>query len=290
MNSVVPPKNTFVTSAAVVSVLEDGVRICYLDKVDKVRKNADGSPLITNVVTFSDGQKCKIYGFDQLPVQFSPEDSGAETVFRVKSEGSDIIEFLPENEEGLEGRFVDFYRTNGVGTDPIPALAKKWNKDDPYEANVLQFCARFKIEGGSFDGKFVDGYFQFHKSGISKKEGHRPYEFVTFPKDTKGDVGIGFDVQPSGLTGQVWSDLVWGLLKYGGVIEGASIPFPEDGNPLPQIENKLQQANKLLKLNIHNGRVKEISSAKKLTVSIAKPAQTIERGIEPNTDTDPEIM
>ena len=273
MQSVVKPASTMVVSAALITILEEHkVRICYLDKFDMKKKNADGSPFRNKEVNFSDGTKCKIFGFDELPVVF-PDDTevGAEIVYRVKSDGGKIVEFLPENEDGLEARFVNFYRTNGEGTAPIPAPARKFREDSP---DILQFCGRFKFEGGSFDGKFVDGYFQFEKSGISKA-GNK-YTFTTFPKDEAGNVGIGFEVQPNGMTGQQWSDLVWGLLKHGGVTEGASIVMPEDGNPLPQIEQKLLQANKLLKLDIHNGYVSGISSAKKVQLSIAKPQPKVE--------------
>jgi hypothetical protein len=270
MQSVVKPASTIVTSAALITVLEDKqVRICYIDKFDSKNKNQDGSAIITKVVNFADGTKCKIFKFEELPVLF-PDDVevGAEIIYRVKSDGGTIVEFLPENEDGLDGRVVSFYRTNGENTPPIPAPAKKWREDAP---DVLQFCVKFKLEGGSFDGKFVDGYFQFEKTGISKKG--NPYTFTTFPKDENGNVGIGFEVLPNGTTGQEWSDKVWGLLKHGGVTDGAAIPMPEDNNPLFLIEQKLLQANKHLKLDVHNGYVSGISSPKKLTVTINKPVE-----------------
>lgn len=278
MQSVVKPASTIVTSAALITILEDKqVRICYLDKFDMKNKNPDGSPIISKVVNYSDGTKCKIFPFSELPVIF-PDDTevGAEVVYRVKSDGAKILEFLPENEEGLDGRFVSFYRTNGEGTAPIPAAARKFREDAP---DVLQFCARFELKGGSYDGKFVDGYFQMEKSGTSKK-GNK-YTFTTFPKDENGNVGIGFSVLPNGTTGQEWSDKVWGLLKHGGVTEGNAIPMPEDGNPLLLIEQKLQQANKPLKLDIHNGFVSAISSPKKLAMTINKPVETpkVETGV-----------
>jgi hypothetical protein len=280
IQSVTKPASTLVTSAALVTVLEDKqVRICYLDKFDKVLKNPDGSPKISREVNFSDGVKCKIFKFDELPVVF-PDDTevGAEIIFRVKSDDGKIVEFLPENEDGLGGKFVSFYRTNGEGTAPIPAAARKFREDAP---DVLQFCARFKLEGGSFDGKFVDGYFQFEKSGISKKG--NPYTFTTFPKDENGNVGVGFKILPNGATDSGdWSDKVWGLLKSGGVTEGASIPFPEDGNPLLAIEQKLLQASKHLKLDIHNGYVVGISSPKKLAVTINKVVEAPKSDDIPN--------
>jgi hypothetical protein len=282
MQSVVKPASTIVTSAALITVLEgQQVRICYLDKFDNKNKNQDGSPTVTKVVNFADGVKCKIFKFEELPVVF-PDDTevGAEVIYRVKSDGGKIVEFLPENEDGLDGKYVSFYRTNGEGTSPIPAAAHKFREDAP---DILQFCAKFRLEGGSFDGKFVDGYFQFEKTGVSKKG--NPYCFTTFPKDENGNVGIGFEVLPNGSTGQEWSDKVWGLLKHGGVIEGATIPMPEDGNPLPQIEQKLQQANKHLKLDIHNGYVSSISSPKKLAVTINKATETKVEAV-PATNSD----
>jgi hypothetical protein len=274
MQSVVKPASTLVTSAALITVLEDKqVKICYLDKFDAKQKNQDGSPVIARVVNFSDGTKCKVFKFEELPVLF-PDDVevGAEIIYRVKSDDGKIVEFLPENEDGLDGRVVSFYRTNGENTPPIPAPAKKWREDSP---DVLQFCAKFKLEGGSFDGKFVDGYFQFEKSGISKKG--NPYTFTTFPKDENGNVGIGWEVLPNGSTDMGdWADKVWGLLKHGGVTEGNAIPMPEDNNPLLQIEQKLLQANRHLKLDVHNGYVSAISSPKKLTVTINKPAEPVQ--------------
>ena len=286
MQSVVKPASTLVTSAALITVLEDKqVKICYLDRFDNKQKNQDGSPIITKVVNFADGTKCKIFRFEELPVVF-PDDTevGAEIVYRVKSDDGKIVEFLPENEGGIDGRFVSFYRTNGENTPPIPAPARKWREDSP---DVLQFCAKFKLEGGSFDGKFGDGYFQFEKSGISKKG--NPYTFTTFPKDENGNVGIGFKVLPNGSTDMGdWADKVWGLLKHGGVTEGNAIPMPEDNNPLFLIEQKLLQANKPLKLDFHNGWVNSVSSPRKLTATINKPVEEspkVERGL-PLSDPD----
>ena len=288
-------KSTFVTAAATVSIQDGKVRICYLDRYNTKEK----PPVMTKEINFSDGQKCKVYEFSELPMQFSAEDEGAEVVLRVKSEGSKIVEFLPENEDDITARFVDFYRPGGTEASPAFFEKDKWNKDDPYEANVLQFCAKFKIEGGIFDGKFTLGYFQGVKSGISKKEGHRPYEFSTFPKSASGNVGLGFAPLPNGTTGQVWSDLVYGL-RHCGLLEGEPMPYPEDGNPLPQIEKKLQQANRLVKLEIHKGYVTGISSPKKLAM---RPAPEVhEPGIidrienvlsnthTKDTTPDPEVM
>ena len=268
----------FVTSAATVSILPEGkVRICYLDKYDTKKT----PPELKRAVNFSDGTKCKIFEFGELPMAFSKDDEGAEAIFRVKSEGSKIVEFLPENETELDAKFIDFYRPNGEGTSPLPTEGMKWNKDDPYEGNVLQFSAKFQIVGGSFDGKFVFGYYQFSKTGVSRKEGHRPYEFITFPKDENGNVGLGFDVLPNGTTGAVWSDKVYSL-RHCGMLEGKFIPFPEDGNPLPILEQRMQQANKIVRVEIKNGGVYDISSPKKLVMFHAK--ETVEPIVPVNVD------
>lgn len=271
-------KTEYVTSAANVSIIEimdennkvvdHKVKICYLDKYD----TKTNPPTLRKEIRFSDGQQCKIYSFDELPMKFSAEDVGAEVTLRVKSEGSTIVEFLPENDDGLEARFVDFYRPNGADSAPTPFEKEKWNKNDPYAPNILQFCAKFKLEGGAFDGKFVFAYVQFSMSGVSKKEGHREYEFLTFPMAADGNVGLGYEVLPNNSTGRTWSDLVHGF-RHCGLYDGAPIPYPEDGNPLPQIEKKLQQANKLVKLDIRGGYVKSIDAAKKMTMFQPKQTQ-----------------
>ena len=260
-------KNEFVSSAATVSVIADGkVSICYLDKFDFVKKNPDGSPVIAKVVTFADGQKCKIFEFTELPMQFSTEDEGVEAILRVASEGSKVVEFLPWNEVGLKGKFVQFSRTNGEGTDPIPFEAKKFSEDKP---DILQFGATFKIEGGMFDGKLVHQYLQFSQSGLGKREPHRPYSFSTFTKDEDGNVALGFQPTPNGTTGYKWSDQIYDL-RYCGLLEGAAIPMPEDGNPLKAIEQKLQMANKLVEIEVAKGYVVSLTSAKKLGTFGAK--------------------
>lgn len=257
-----PPKqeNTFVTSAATVTILEGGkVRICYLDKFDKQTKE------VTKKVNFSDGEKCKIFEFSELPVQFDEADAGAEIILRVKSEGKKIVEFLPENEVGLEGRFVEFYRVNGKDTNPIPVEAKKFKDSAP---DVLQFSAIFRIEGGMFDGKTVTDFLQFHQSGISKAG--NPYSYPTFTVDASGNVSLGFQPLPDGTTGYNWSNKIYDL-RHCGLLEGSPMQMPEDGNPLLLIEQKLQKANKLVKLDIEKGYVAAISSAKKMKAVLAKP-------------------
>jgi len=285
----IPPtkKVDFVTEAATIKVIEifnmvDGkevaehkIQISYLDKYDNKKTNPDGSPVITKVVSFSDGQKSKIYGFDELPVLF-PDEVGAEITLRVKSEGSTIIDFLPWNVKEVDARFVEFWKANGKDTSPIPKEKEfKWNKNDPYEPNVLQFSAIFKIEGGEFDGKLVTDYLQFSRSGISRKESHLSYDFITFPKDAAGNVGLGYEVKPDGWTGDAQFNKIHEL-RHCGLYDGESIPYPEDGNPLPMIEAKLQRANKLVKLEISRGYVASISTAKKVTFQPTKrvPAET----------------
>jgi hypothetical protein len=262
-------KPKYVNSAAVVSVIADGkVRICYQEKVNTYK-----NPPEVKKVTFSDGEQCKIFEFSQLPMQFSSEDEGVEAVLRVKSEGSTVLEFLPWNEAGLKGRFVQFSRTNGEDTDPIPFAKEKWNKDDPYEADILQFSPQFRIEGGMFDGKLVVQYDQFSKSGIWDKEPHNPYNYSTFIKDEDGNVALGFQPLPNGATKYKWSTQVYDL-RYCGLLEGASIPMPEDGNPLKAIEQKLQQANKLVEIEVSKGYVVSLASAKKLGTFGARAVET----------------
>lgn len=269
-------KSDFVTAAANVSVIADSkVKICYLDRFDR-----DGK--VTKEINFSDGQKCHIYSFAELPMQFSEEDEGAEVVLRVKSEGSKIVEFLPENESKLMGRFVAFYRKNGDNTDPIPDEKKKFKETD---ADVLQFCAIFKLEGGMFDGKTVTQYLQFSQSGKAQKTGN-PYSFSTFVKCEDGTVGLGFKPLPNGTTGYKWSDQVYDL-RHCGLMDGNSMVMPEDGNPLPLIEKKLQMANKLVEIEVAKGYVVSLSSAKKLGTFGAKAVETpkVEAGV-PATSPD----
>ena len=261
------PKDEYVTQAATVTVLPDSkVRICYLDKFDPIKKNPDGTPAVSKVITFADGEKCKIFDFSALPMQFSTEDEGIEATLRVKSEGSKVIEFLPWNEAGLKGKFIGFSRSNGENTDPVPFEAKKWSEDKP---DILQFGSMFKIEGGMFDGKIVHRYQQFSQSGLGKKEPHRPYSFSTFVKDEDGNVALGFQPLPNGTTGYKWSDQIYDL-RHCGLLEGASIVMPEDGNPLKAIEQKLLQANKVVEMDIEKGYVASLSSAKKLGTFGAK--------------------
>lgn len=278
-------KNEFVSSAATVSVIADGkVKICYLDKFDFVKKNPDGSPAIAKVVTFADGQKCKIFEFAELPMQFSKEDEGVEAILRVASEGSKVVEFLPWNEVGLKGKFVQFSRTSGEGTDPIPFEAKKFSEDKP---DILQFGATFKLEGGMFDGKLVHQYLQFSQSGLGKREPHRPYSFSTFTRDEDGNVALGFQPTPNGTTGYKWSDQIYDL-RHCGLLEGATIPMPEDGNPLKAIEQKLQMANKLVEIEVAKGYVVSLTSAKKLGTFGTKAVETpkVETGQFANEDID----
>lgn len=279
-------KTDFVTQAATVTVLpESKVKICYLDKVDGMKKNPDGLPVFVKV-TFSDGQQCKIFEFAELPMQFSTEDEGVEAVLRVKSEGSKIVEFLPWNESGLKGKFIQFSRTNGEGTDPIPFEKKKFQEDNP---DVLQFGATFKLEGGMFDGMLVHQYLQFSQSGLAKKSG-KPYSFSTFTKDEDGNVALGFQPLPNGTTGYKWSDQIYDL-RHCGLLEGAAIPMPEDGNPLKAIEQKLQMANKLVEIEVVKGYVASLSSAKKLGTFGAKAVETPKvEGGSLTLANDPDVM
>ena len=259
-------------------VVETKIRICYLDTYDPKKTNPDGTPVISKVVNFSDGQKCKIYDMTELPVVIDAE-IGTEMSLRVHSEGSKIIEFLPWNENDVEARFVEFFHVNGKDTPALPTPKDKWNKNDEYEADVLQFNALFKIEGGAFDGKVVSDYLQFSKKGISRKEPHRPYEFVTFPKTADGTVGLGFSVLPNGSTGDTQMNKIYDL-RHCGLLDGESIVMPEDNNPLPLIEAKLQRANKLVKIDIAKGYVVSISSAKKATFQVAKKEEVAPKQTE----------
>lgn len=274
-------KPKYVNSAATVSVIEDSkVRICYQEKVNTFK-----NPPEVKKVTFTDGEQCKIFTFAELPMQFSTEDEGVEAVLRVKSEGSTILEFLPWNESGLRGRFVEFARTNGKGTDPIPFAKEKWNKDDLYEPDILQFSPVFKIEGGMFDGKLVTQYDQFSKSGVWDKEPHNPYSYSTFVKDEDGNVALGFKPLPNGATKYKWSDQVYDL-RYCGLLEGAAIPMPEDGNPLKAIEQKLQTANKLVEIEVAKGYAVSLTSAKKLGTFGAKAVEPVQEVVTPANDPD----
>ena len=267
--------NTFVTGAANITILPEGkVKICYLDRFDREGK-------ITKEMNFSDGQKCKIFDGKDLPMAFSAEDEGAEVVLRVKSEGNTIVEFLPENEV-VQGRFKEFWRKNGEGTSPIPEERKKFKDTDD---DVLQFCALFNIEGGAFDGKVVAQFLQFCKSGKSKKT-NTPYSFSTFTEDEEGNVALGFQPLPDGSTGYKWSDQIYSL-RHCGLLEGGSIKMPEDGNPLLLIEQKLQQANKLVELEVVKGYVSTVSSGKKVALFKA-PAKTEEHepGLPKKSDVD----
>lgn len=271
-------KSEFVTQAATVTVLPDSkVKICYLDKYDTTKN----PPELKNKVTFSDGQQAKIFEFAELPMQFSTEDEGVEAVLRVKSEGSKVIEFLPWNESGLKGKFIQFSRTNGEGTDPIPFEKKKFQEDNP---DVLQFGATFKIEGGMFDGLLVHQYLQFSQSGKAKKSGN-PYSFSTFTKDEDGNVALGFQPLPNGTTGYKWSDQIYDL-RHCGLLEGAAIPMPEDGNPLKAIEQKLQMANKLVEIEVAKGYVVSLTSAKKLGTFGAKAVEPVQEVVTPANDPD----
>ena len=256
-------ESSYVSGAATVTVLPDSkVKICYLDKYDTTKN----PPELKSKGAFSDSQQCKIFEFSELPMQFSTEDEGVEATLRVVSEGSKVLEFLPWNESGLKGRFVEFSRSNGKGTDPIPFAAKKWSEDKP---DILQFGATFIIEGGMFDGKLVYQYLQFSQSGLGKKEPHRPYSFSTFTKDEDGNVALGFQPLPNGSTGYKWSDQIYDL-RHCGLLEGSVIVMPEDGNPLKAIEQKLQQANKLVEIEVAKGYVVSLASAKKLGTFAAK--------------------
>ena len=247
-------KSEYVTSAATVTVLpENKVRICYLDKFDRITKEK------VKDINFADGQKCKIYDMSELPVTISADDEGAEFVLRVKSEGSKIVEFLPENETGLLAKFVGFYHVNGKDTPPIPSEKKKYKEGD---ADVLQFCALFTIEDGAFAGKTVAQYLQFSQAGKAKKSGN-PYSFSTFIKDAEGNVGLGFQPLPNGSTGYKWSDQIYAL-RHCGMVDGDSIKMPEDNNPLALIEAKLLQANRVVELEVEKGYVSTISSGKKV--------------------------
>jgi hypothetical protein len=271
-------KQDFVTQAATVTVLPDSkVKICYLDKFDTTKT----PPELKSKVTFSDGQQCKIFEFAELPMQFSTEDEGVEAILRVKSEGSKVLEFLPWNESGLKGKFIQFSRTNGEGTDPIPFEKKKFQEDNP---DVLQFGATFKIEGGMFDGMLVHQYLQFSQSGKAKKTGN-PYSFSTFTKDEDGNVALGFQPLPNGTTGYKWSDQIYDL-RHCGLLEG-EIPMPEDGNPLKAIEQKLLMANKLVEIEVVKGYVASLSSAKKLgTFGARAVVEPVQEVVTPATSPD----
>lgn len=271
-------KSEFVTSAATVSVLEDNkVKICYLDRFDH-----DGK--MTKEINFSDGQKCKIFSFADLPMAFSAEDVGAEVVLRVKSEGGTIVEFLPENENGLKGKFVEFYRMGGEGTNPVPDEKKKFKEGD---ADVLQFCALFKVEGGSFEGKTVAYFLQFSQSGLAKKSG-KPYSFSTFVKDEDGNVALGFQPLPNGTTGYKWSDQIYSL-RHCGLLEGKPIQMPEDGNPLLLIEQKLQMANKTVEIEVAKGYMVGLASAKKVGLFQPKVVEPVQEVVVPSL-VDPDVM
>jgi hypothetical protein len=272
-------KQDFVTQAATVTVLPDSkVKICYLDKFDTTKT----PPELKSKVTFSDGSQCKIFEFTELPMQFSTEDEGVEAILRVKSEGSKVLEFLPWNESGLKGKFIQFSRTNGEGTDPIPFEKKKFQEDNP---DVLQFGATFKIEGGMFDGMLVHQYLQFSQSGLAKKS-KNPYSFSTFTKDEDGNVALGFQPLPNGTTGYKWSDQIYDL-RHCGLLEGAAIPMPEDGNPLKAIEQKLLMANKLVEIEVVKGYVASLSSAKKLgTFGARAVVEPVQEVVTPATSPD----
>ena len=257
-----------VVSAATVTITGDKkVRICYLDKLDKIKKNADGTPIINKIVNFTDGQKCKVFELNELPLDFSDAEPGDEVILRVKSTGSTIVEFLPNKETNLLARFTGFWHVGGKESNATPTEAKKFKEGD---ADVLQFVPNFKIEGGMFDGKSVCAYLQFHKKGISKYGS--PYEMATFPKAEDGTVGIGFKPLPNHTTGYAWSDKVYGLRHCG--LFDKSITMPEDGNPLPIMEQNMLQANKLVEVDIEGGYVSAIRSAKKISVSM-KPVEAV---------------
>jgi hypothetical protein len=273
-------ESSYISGAATVTVLPDSkVKICYLDKYDTTKN----PPELKSKGAFSDGTQCKIFEFSELPMQFSTEDEGVEATLRVVSEGSKVLEFLPWNESGLKGRFVEFTRSNGKGTDPIPFEKKKFQEDNP---DVMQFGAIYKIEGGMFDGKEIAQYLQFSQAGKAKKSG-KPYSFSTFTKDEDGNVALGFQPLPNGSTGYKWSDQIYDL-RHCGLLEGSAIVMPEDGNPLKAIEQKLQQANKLVEIEVAKGYVVSLASAKKLG-TFQKQAEPLQVTTDPIT-TNPDVM
>lgn len=189
---------------------------------------------------FDNGKNSKTFAYDDLPKTPKISPNSEEEYFVVLSPDKDEIQSFGPVEGVFTAKCVDLSRPNA---DEDPAPYEVTPKNEKWEA-YLAFNAYFEIQSGSFK-KLQIPYFLHYKFEESKTD-----EGMTA---WKGD--------PENRKATRLHQLIEFCEKLNLVAE--PIEWPEDGNILPVLLDRILENNKIVKIVVKNGYIESLMSAHK---------------------------
>jgi hypothetical protein len=278
------PQGKSTKAAAKVTKLGDGkVQISLLPKMDKMKK----PPVVKSQPTFPGGNPSqpdvtRVFLPDDLPLEF-PQNYDTILNVLIEDDGK-VKEFQPYTGK-FKGRFVKFGRT--PYDNPVPTLSEYESKFGDTHKLEQTFWAIFKVEQKGADGSI--GMFDDVQVWMTLR--YRLTNLVTgkvvnvaFRPTANNTVGWGFDILPNGTTGFTWSEKIY-QLKYAGAYDGDPFTYTEDeGQILHGLELNMQKANKLIELEVVEGKVYSISPVEEVQAARRKAVETNQEVFPSNPD------
>jgi hypothetical protein len=205
------------------------------DKVAKFTLTEEGKK-------FKDGStsiKLNLADLPKRPALKANNKTPLQFRIRMNSDG-DRVEAITPVRGYFRGRLIDLGKRPSEGADPAP-YEKVWNEGTPKENRYMEFFAVYEITDGPYKGVQLPAY-------------NLRYKFEESPEE---EGFTRFDGDPNNPKATRLHQLVeWG--EYHGEIWSQPIRWPDDGNILPELLDRVLENDLEVNLVIDKGYIQSI--------------------------------